>query len=43
MAIPTELETAVRSAVNAWKENDPAMADHHFKKAADLAKKIGYL
>ena len=43
MAIPTELETAVRSAVNAWKENDPAMADHHLKKAADLAKKIGYL
>ena len=43
MAIPTDLETAVRSAVNAWKENDPVMADHHLKKAADLAKKIGYL
>jgi class 3 adenylate cyclase/tetratricopeptide (TPR) repeat protein len=43
MAIPTDLETAVRSAVNAWKENDPVTADHHLKKGADLAKKIGYL
>ena len=43
MAIPMDLETALRSAVNAWKENDRAMADLHLKKAADLAKKIGYL
>jgi hypothetical protein len=43
MAIPTDLETALRSAVSAWKENDLVTADHHLKKAADLAKKIGYL
>ena len=43
MAIPTDLETAVRSAINAWKKNDPVTADHHLKKAADVAKKIGYL
>jgi tetratricopeptide (TPR) repeat protein len=43
MAIPADLESAMRAAVEAWKGNDRAAAKIHLEKAAELAREIGYL
>jgi hypothetical protein len=43
MAIPALLEKELRRAVEGWKQNEPATVDDSLKKAATLAKTIGYL
>jgi len=43
MAIPADLEAQMRAAVDACKKNDQREANLHLKKAADLARDIGYL
>jgi len=43
MAVPADLESAMRAAVDAWKRNDGAAAKIHLEKASELARKIGYL
>jgi hypothetical protein len=43
MAIPADLESAMRAAVDAWKGNDRAAAKIHLEKASELAREMGYL
>jgi hypothetical protein len=43
MAIPAALETQLRTAVESWKSNDSGTTNLRLKKAADLARTIGYL
>ena len=43
MAIPADLEAQMRAAVDAREKNDQREANLHLKKAADLARDIGYL
>ena len=43
MAIPADLESAMRAAVDAWKGNDRATARIHLEKASELAREMGYL
>jgi class 3 adenylate cyclase len=43
MAIPADLETQMRAAVDARNANEQTKANVHLKKAADRAREIGYL
>ena len=43
MAIPEQLEMQMRAAVDAWRRNDQTESNFHLKKAADLARELGYL
>jgi hypothetical protein len=43
MAIPGDLESAMRVAVDAWERNDQDTAKFNLEKTANLARQIGYL
>lgn len=43
MAVPADLESAMRASVNAWKGNDRNTAKIQLEKAANLARQTGYL
>jgi predicted ATPase/class 3 adenylate cyclase len=43
MAVPSDLESAMRASVNAWKGNDRNTAKIHLEKASELAREMGYL
>lgn len=43
MAVPSNLESAMRASVNAWKGNDRNTARIQLEKAANLARQTGYL
>jgi class 3 adenylate cyclase/tetratricopeptide (TPR) repeat protein len=43
MAIPGDLESAMRVAVDAWERNDQDTAKFNLGKTANLARQIGYL